>query len=503
MIKNCLRTLCTVSFLVGLSGCKVGPRYQPPAVDPPGSWKEESSDIKKIEDVGCWWEIFDDPHLNELEEAAIFNNQDIQVAMARVKREWSMAGMAGGDLFPQISVNPQSFNTMGLAAPAIGGDIIVDSAVPQNNGFPIASTSNTRVHTQSYLFPFTLTYQLDLWRKIYDHFEALVFSAQSKEEALRNVILTVTSDLAQNYFQLRSYDEQLIILDQAIKVRADAVDINLDRFDAGLVSYTDYVQAKSELYSAVALKINTERMRRLTENLIAVLIGADAPDFCLPPSPLVGMPPQIPAGLPSDLLLRRPDIAEAERMMASKNDEIGSATASFFPSISLTGQYGWASPQIGQLFTGDSRYWLWGTNFMEILFDGNRLQSNLNLTYADYAESVANYKQKVLVAFREVEDALSNIQKRKLQDEALAERVEYSQLSVDLSQERYTIGLATYLEVVVELRNLLQAQIDEQQVLADQYIATVQLIKTLGGGWTTPYDEGCPVIPRADRSLNF
>lgn len=475
-------------LLIGLNGCKVGPRYRLPAVDVPDTWKEEEtlSSGNAIEDVGCWWEIFGDSNLVELEESALFNNQDIRVAMARVKHEWSMAGVVGGDLFPQLTLNPQSFNMMGRVVPFLQGNIIQDPAIPQNNGFPPGTSVPKRVHVQSYLLPATLTYQFDFWRKFYDRFEAAVYAAESKEEALRQVILTITTDLAQHYFQLRSYDQQLIILDKAIKVRQDAVEINLDRYNSGLVSYTDYVQAESELYSAIAQKINVQRLRRLSENLIAVLIGTEAPEFCLPLAPLAGLPPQIPAGLPSELLLRRPDIAEAERLMASKNDEIGVAVASFFPSFTLTGQFGYASPKIGQLLEGDSRYWLWGTNILQIVFDGNRLQSNLNMTWADYEEAVANYKQKILIAFREVEDALTNIKKRRQQDEALEERVKYSQLSVDLSQERYDIGLATYLEVVVELRNLLQAQIDEQQVLADQFISTVQLIKTLGGGWSIP-----------------
>jgi len=483
-----VKTVWTI-LLFCLAGCKVGPEYHPPAIEAPTSWKEEEPEPSEIEDVGCWWEIFEDEDLTELEQAAIFNNQDIATAIARVKHEWAMAGASGADLFPQLTLNPQSFNTMGRGVPFLTGGLDTGNALPQNGGFPVGVSLPKRLHIQNYLFPFNLSYQFDFWRKIYDQFESVVYSAQSREEALRNVILTVTSDVATNYFQLRSYDQQLIILDKAIQVRKDAVDINLVRFNSGLVGYNDYVQATSEFYSSVALKINTERLRRLTENLIAVLIGADAPEFCIPSIPLVGQPPKIPAGVPSELLLRRPDIAEAERQMASRNDQIGVAVASFYPSFQITGQYGFDSPKIGELFNGDSRYWLWGTNIMQILFDGGRLNSNLRLAWADYEEGVADYKQKVLTAFREVEDALTNVQRRRLQDEALQKRVEYSQLSVELSQERYTIGLATYLEVVVELRNLLQSQIDEQQVLADQFLSTVQLIKTLGGGWSIPTSD--------------
>jgi len=464
-----MRSIIYLVFLFAVSGCKVGPAYKPPQVEIPENWKTESIEVEKFENVGCWWEIFHDPLLNELEEKAIFNNQDIRVAISRVKQEWAQAGVTKADLFPQISASPTLVDLRTL----------FKLQVPPNT----PSIPPFRTHVKEYIYPLTYSYQFDFWRKNWDNYEAAYASAEAQEEALRNVLLTITTDLAENYFQLRSYDQQLVILDKAIQIRQDASTITLDRFQAGLTSYIDSVQAKTELYSSLANKEDIIRLRAQSENLIAVLIGTNASEFCLPPNPLLEEPPTIPAGLPSELLLRRPDIAEAERKMASMNASIGVAIASFFPTFQIFGAIGYASPDFKQLFKWISNLEFLQAQISQIIFDGGRLYNNYIISEEQYREAIAHYRGVILTAFREVEDALIAIQQREKQRSALSERVKFSHESVDLSDDRYLTGIITYLDVVIELRNDLEAQLDEQSVLADQYISTIQLIKALGGGF--------------------
>ncbi len=460
--------LCLSFALLAFVSCQVGPAYRPPCVKVPEEWKAEAVVTEEIEDVGCWWEIFHDPVLNELEEKAILNNQDINQAIGRVKEEWAQAGVTEADLYPQLQATP-GYIDIGFPVMPIG---------PVIPGVPTPP-----IRVKEYLAPLYFSYQIDFWLKNWDNYQSAYAHAQAQNEDLRNVLLTVTTDVAQNYFQLRSYDQQLITLEEAIKVRKDAVEINTERFRAGLVSYTDVVQAQAELYSAIASRIDVERQRAESENLVALLIGDVASEFFLPPNPLKDPPPTIPAGLPSELLLRRPDIAKAEREMASRNANIGVAVASFFPSMTLTGQAGYLHPHLKNLFRSLNRYWLLQEQIAQILFDGGRLYEQYLAAKAQYDEAIATYRQSVLAGFRDVENALVDIKQRAEQKEALTLRVKYSQESADLSQERYLTGLVTYLEVTVELQNLLAAQINEEQVLAFEYQATIQLIKALGGSW--------------------
>jgi multidrug efflux system outer membrane protein len=333
------------------------------------------------------------------------------------------------------------------------------------------------------LVPYSLSYMLDFWRKNWDNLQAAIDTAEAQEEALRVTILTITTDLASQYFQLRSYDEQLRILDDAIKVREDAVKINGNRFRVGIASEIDLAQAQADLSAAIATKDETIRLRGLAENQIAVLTGRNASDLSLFKNPLLTDPPLVPAGLTSDLLKRRPDISEAERQMAANNEKIGVAVASFFPTITITGALGAESPDIKQLFTYPSRYWSIGTNIEQILFDGGRLVSNYSAAKAQYEQAVANYRQTVLQSFQEVEDALISIKQNREKRKALVDTSNYNQRSVQLSQNRYNNGLVNYLEVEVQMKDLLQAQLNAQQSLSDQYLSTIQLIKALGGGW--------------------
>jgi multidrug efflux system outer membrane protein len=457
-----------------LSACNVGPEYRPPVIEVPDQWKNETSDATspRYENASCWWEIFQDETLNQLEELAVFNNQDIRSAVARVKLEWALAGVAGADLFPQLHFEPRYRRTRQLVNSFTSG-------LP----LPITLPKDFVYRQTEITLPFTASYMVDFWQKNWHNFEAGVFTAESQEEALRMTVLTITTDLASRYFQYRSFIQQLVYLEDAIKVREEAVKINSDRFKAGLISEIDVVQAQAELSSAIAQKKDTIRLKGLTEDIIAVLTGQLASEFCLDSLPLLSIPPTIPAGIPSGMLLRRPDIAQAERAMASANEEIGVAAASFYPDITLSAAFGTSSPTLHQLFTQRARYWTYGVNIDQILFDGNRLYSNWVATVAQYEQTEAQYKQTILRAFQEVEDSLISIKENRERREALVDTVRFNERSVELAQNRYFNGLVNYLEVEIQMRNLLQSQLNQQQVLAEEYIALIDLIRSLGGGW--------------------
>lgn len=461
--------------LLSLTACQVGPKYTPPAVEVPESFKNETAPDISYEDVGVWWQVFDDPTLNKLEEAAVANNQNIMSAIASVKLEWALAGVNEADLFPQVHFNPSFTNTASLINSFLNNQTIPGLNLP----------STLRYNQKQYLIPVSVRYMADFWLKNWDNFMSAVNTAEAQEEALMMTILTITTDVATNYFQLRSYEQQLRILDDAIVVREEALKINSDRFKAGLSGELDVSQAQAELSAAIADKQDVIRLKGMTENMLAVLTGMNASEFHLCVEPLTKEPPLIPSGLPSDILLRRPDIAQAERMMAANNEQIGVAVASFFPTVELTGIRGTESPLWHKLFTHPARYWYFQTNIDQILFDGGRLLSNLEAAKAQYEQAEAQYKQTVLTAFQEVENALVSIAQNRERHNALVQTVTANSRSVQLSQNRYFNGLVNYLEVEVQMRTLLQSQLNEQQVLAAQYLSAIQLIRALGGGWET------------------
>jgi multidrug efflux system outer membrane protein len=257
-------------------------------------------------------------------------------------------------------------------------------------------------------------------------------------------------------------------------------------------------QAEVDLANAESAYHNTIRLRELAENQIAVLVGAIPSEFALPHSPLENPPPSIPAGIPSTVMLQRPDIAEAERTMASEHALIGVAYASFFPSITLTGALGFLSPDTSHFLKWISRYWAIGANASQMVFDGGRDCAEVNLAWARFHEASADYQQKVLIAFQEVENALNNIQQQGKQSQALLQAAQAAKKAFQTSMNRYIKGATFYLEVIESERAELQAEINWQDVLGKQYVSTIQLIKALGGSWESPCP--CPCLKLQDCS---
>jgi outer membrane protein, multidrug efflux system len=343
------RTACLILLLLFSMGCRVGPRYDPPCPPVPQNWKNPTHENAFLSDVGCWWEVFDDGRLNALEIQAVMNNPTIHLALARIEEAWALAGIRRADLFPQLNIQPSFTNTGQL----------FELFLPQGTQVTIPSPI-FRVHLLQYALPLNLSYEVDLWGKYRSQYESAYQNAQAEEEAYRATILSLTAELASTYFNLRAYDTLANILQRTLENRQSDYNLIKSRFEKGLVNYLDVSNASLEVSNTESDYDDALKQRGIQENMIATLVGTPASELRLEPMPLLEAPPFIPAGIPSTVLLRRPDIAQAERTMASDNSQIRAAYADFFPSLSLTGTLGFLSPDVRQFLRWISRYWALG-----------------------------------------------------------------------------------------------------------------------------------------------
>ena len=304
------------------------------------------------------------------------------------------------------------------------------------------------------------------------------------KEDYQNVLLTITSNLAIAYYQLRAADAELDLLESTLKTRREAYQINLDRYEGKITFYSDVSLAGEEVDTALNQYEETKRQRAVLENQIAVLLGLPASEFSLEHLPLASMPPCIPEGVPSEILLRRPDIAEAYYDTRAQHALVKRAVALFFPSLTLTGALGYESPLLKNFLTWFSRYWTMGAASDQIVFDGLRTPYNLDLQISRLLETNGTYQQLVLTAFQEVEDALKDIDSYATQYDTALDTTKWAEISYQLYKDRYTLGVTYYIDVVNTERDLLAYQITLNQLLGFRYVATVQLIKSLGGGWS-------------------
>lgn len=461
-------------FFIFFTSCTVGPAYKVPSTPIPNDWKGGNYSAQ-TPTVEYWWEIFDDPMLNRLEAQSVENNHDLQAALERVFQARAFVGLEKSDLYPHINLAPE-YTSTGILFQVFG--------VPVTN--PIL-----RVHEMVYSLPFRLTYELDLFGKLKSQYRSALLSFEAQVSAYETAMLILTADLANFYFQLRAIDSQLELLDKTRRVRKEALEINQERYRVGFINYSDVTRAETLYYDADAEYSEASRQRAITENTIAVLTGVPPSVFCIPPKPLKDPPPSVPAGIPSEVLLKRPDIKELEKQAASQHALINAAYASFFPSLNFTGALGFSSPDLRDFLQWQSRYWLIDVAGNIPIFDGYRNISNLEFTWARFGEASAYYKQGVLNAFKEVEDALTNIQYEaeimtKLQKAAIAAKA-----TVEISTERYLRGQTNYLDVSDSEGSSLKLQRQVIELLGRRYVSTVQLIKALGGSWESSLSKDC------------
>lgn len=462
--------VATSVALAVLSGCRVGPNYVQPSVPPaPPSFKETPSSWKQATPQdqlpkGKWWEIYGDQKLNSLEEKIAVSNQTLKVSYQQYMSARALVQQARSQLFPTLAVQPSGTRTQ------LSQNRPTFTTLSPNQYSDIALTGD-------------ISYEVDLWGQVRRTVESARENAQASAGDLENVSLSLHSDLAVDYFSMRGLDLQKQLLDATVIDFEKALQLTQARYRGGVASDVDVAQAETQLETTRAQAIETGVARAQFEHAIAVLTGETASTFSIPPSPLAATPPEIPLGLPSELLERRPDIAAAERRVASANAQIGVAIAAYYPQVSLFAAGGFESAAIGTLIQGPSALWSVGGSAVQTVLDGGRRRAVTQQARDNHEATVASYRENVLEAFQQVEDNLAAL--RLLEQELTTQQVAVASArrSVDLSTTRYKRGITTYLEVLTAQSTALSNERTAADLMTRQMTASVQLIKALGGGW--------------------
>ncbi len=473
LIANCL--LLTVFCLLS-AACTPGPKYVKPAVavppaykelpaNPPGTSGEWTPSHPQDQALrGKWWEIFNDPQLNALEEKVEVSNQNLKIAEAQFRQARDLIRINRSYLYPTVTVGPN-----------LTGEQLSKNA--PNAGSNYGQTQADLV------LPFDFYYEIDAWGRIRKMVEASVTGAQASAADLETARLSIHAELAADYFTLRGLDAQKQLLDSTVIEYQKALDFNTNRYNGGLAAKVEVAQAETQLETTQAEDIDVGVQRAQFEHAIAALVGEPASTFSIPVSPLSMPPPEIPVGIPSDLLQRRPDIAAAERRVAAANAEIGVAKSAYYPTLTLSAGAGLEGSGITNWFAWPSHFFAVGPSLVETLYDAGRRHSFTDQAWAAYDANVAAYRQSVLTAFQEVEDNLAGL--RILDEESRKENqaVHSAELSLTLSNNRYKGGLVTYLEVITAQSAALADEQAAVSILTRRLDSAVLLIKALGGGW--------------------
>jgi len=442
-----------------LHGCMVGPGFEEPAIEPPAVYRFDSLQADSLANL-AWWELFQDTILHRLIDSAVVNNPTIRAAAGRIEEARAFAGFNKADLYPRIDIT----------AIAARGD-----AQPG----PI----NLGKETNAIGFAPTLNWELDFWGKFRRANRAAQQQLLASQYAQRAVLIDLIAEVAATYFQLIGFEAQLQIARQTYETRRAATELIQARFDRGIAAEIDLNQ--SQIQEAIALSAIPllERQAAVTENTLSILLGQTPREQPFDSLATQVLPPDIPPGLPSELLLRRPDLQEFYYQLAAQHQQIGIAEAQRLPSISLTGLFGLASNELSSLFSGSGVVWNAGVNLFGPLFNFGKNLRRVEIEQARYEQFLAEYEQRVLVAFKEVEDALIEI--RTYRDELSAREFQFraADNAARLSNARYFGGQTSYLEVLESERQQFNAALDAAGALTDQLIAYVRLYKALGGGW--------------------
>jgi multidrug efflux system outer membrane protein len=452
------------------AGCAVGPDYTRPAAAAPAAFAEKGPwKVAEPRDAlprDGWWRIFADPELDRLETRAAASSPTLKAALARYDEALAAARATRGGLFPSLSLDPSASRQLYSAN--------------RQSEFPSTRFAYT---TNSFDLPLALSYEVDLFGAVRRQVENARYLAEAEGANYQSFLLTLQAGVANSYFQLRSLATQDRLLRANVALLQDALDLVLKLRRGGANSDLDVYQAQTELETVKATAIATERAIDLQRHALAVLVGENPEGFGVDIRELGAGVPQVPVGLPSDLLERRPDVAAAERSLAAANARIGIAKAAFFPSIGITAFAGVNSNDLSNLMSWGSREWAAGPQVSLPIFNGGANLANYRQAQAAYEEAVGNYRQQVLVAFQDVEDGLSDLRTLSDETEVLAQAVDTSGKAAGLSIIRYKAGLVSYIEVIDSQRTELSSEISLAQARADRLSATVLLIRALGGGW--------------------
>ena len=459
-----------------LAGCTVGPNYVKPSTDVPAAYKELPQ--AAVYDAGQWqpahpqdgairskwWEVFGDSQLDVLEQQVATANQDLKAAEARFREARDMVKFARADEYPTIGV---------------GSDV---ASLKDSSNEPYAPSPNLRA-TGEFGLTADLNYEIDLWGRIHRQVTAASNAAQASAADLETVKLSLQAELATDYFNLRSADAQQRLLDDTVKSFQDALQLTQERLSGGAAPASDVAQAKTQLDTARVQDTDIAVARAQYEHAIAVLIGKPPAKFSVAASPLDLGPPRIPAGLPSELLERRPDVAAEERRAAAANEQIGIAISAYYPSVSLSGIAGAEGTSPANWFNWPSLLWAVGTSVSETVFDGGRRDAKTDAARAGYDAAIADYRQTTLTAFQQVEDNLAALRILEGEAQQQAEAVDSAKDNLDLFTTRYVGGRDNYLQVTTAQTNYLQNERNEVEIRRRRMEASVLLVKALGGGW--------------------
>jgi multidrug efflux system outer membrane protein len=462
------------SFALLLAGCAVGPNYHRPEVDKPGAYRQAATDTNapsgaaSFAELG-WWEVFTDPQLGAYIEEALTNSWDIKTAAARVLQAEAAARVARSQFFPTVNA---------------GGDIVT-SRTSEKGPIPIPSGVNPQ-RAYGDVFLSMPAYEVDLWGRIRRANEAARANLLASLEAQRVVRQTLVSQVAAAYLDLLELDLELQIAQNSYGVRTNSLGLTQSRQQGGVASIQDVYQAQILVYTAEAVIADTNRRIEQQENLLSTLLGRN-PGHVERGSPLTSqtLRAEVPPGLPSSLLERRPDLRAAEQQLVAVNAEIGQAKAAFYPQLTLTGFYGYQTVALSDLFSAPARTWQFGPAVTMPLFTGGRLKGNLKLAEARFQEAVASYQQTVQNAFKEVSDGLIAYQRSQ---EFFATQQANTQAHRDAAETanvRYEGGVTSYLEVLYNEQELFNAELRLALARLDELLSVVQLYRALGGGWQT------------------
>jgi multidrug efflux system outer membrane protein len=471
MARRLAASLAVGALTFAGAGCALGPNYQRPAVPTPPSWRELPAAEAETLANRPWWEVFDDPQLQELVRLALAENKDLKIAVERVEEARARYGFTRADLWPAVGLS----GTAGRLRFSEGTLVH-----PPSGDQPASQDTETDIYAVSA----NVSWEIDFFGRLRRASEAEQAVFLGTQEARRAAVLALVADVARAYFELRDFDRRLDVARRTIESRREYVQLAKDRFDGGVTPEIDFRQAEAELARVLTVVYQLEMLIAAKESELSVLIGRN-------PGPIVRgarieeqkLPASVPAGLPSELLDRRPDVRVAEQQLAASTANIGEAKAMLFPRIALTGSFGFASTELDTLFDGPSKSWNVIGNLLQPIFNSGKNKRRVEVTESRQRQALYAYERAVLQAFRETEDALVAYRKTGEQRTAQAGRVAAERKVLELAELRYRGGVAAYLEVLDAQRSLFGAELDEAESIGSNLVSLVRLYKALGGGW--------------------
>jgi NodT family efflux transporter outer membrane factor (OMF) lipoprotein len=474
----------TALMLLLSAGCMVGPDYSKPSVPMTAAYKEDQGWklARPLDSIprGKWWEIFGDPLLNALEEQVSEANQNVKVAEARFSQARALIGFFRAGLFPTVTAGASALSVRNSTLSPFSSS---GASTGTSSSGGSSGRSSSGASTGEFLLTGDISYEIDLWGRIRRSVTSARDEAQATAADLETARLSIQAELAFDYFELRSADAQQRLLNDTVKAFDEALQLTIRRFEGGVAPKSDVAQAQTQLETTQVQATDIAVQRAQFEHAIAVLIGRPPADFSLPPAPLDLQPPDIPVGLPSELLERRPDIAAAERRVAEANEQIGIAKAAYFPTVTLNALLGFESSSLRNFGGWQSFLWAVGSSVAQTVFDAGRRRATSEAALANYDGTVAAYRQATLDAFQQVEDNLAALRILEQETQQQERAVASARESLQLFTNRYKGGVDTYLQVITAQTAALSNERNQVDILRRRMDASVLLVKALGGGW--------------------